>query len=117
MWVVPAWAETDRLEKHVYVVPNPYKEDDVHQYPGDMKIRFVNLPSKCTIYITTVTGELIDIIYHNDPTMGEHHWRQIGLQTEGGSLVFPSGVYFYVVESLVEESKGKIDRGTFILIL
>ena len=114
--VVPGTPETNRLERHVRVVPNPYREDDVHQYPGDLKIRFVNLPSKCKIYITTVTGELIDIVYHDDPNTAENHWRQIGLQTEGGRLDFPSGIYFYVVESLTPESLGKFDRGSFIII-
>ena len=114
--VVPSTAETDRLERRVRVVPNPFRQDDIHNYPGDLKIRFVNLPQKCNIYITTVSGELVDIIYKDDPNTGEYHWRQVGLQTEGGRLDFPSGLYFFVVESLMPESLGKMDRGSFVLI-
>lgn len=106
----------DRLEERVLAVPNPYMPNSPYTY-GSTRIRFVNIPQKCTIRIFTVNGDLIDTIRHptraSDPLKGETEWVQ-------GSFNFGSeaspGLYFFVVESQVAGSEGKLSKGSFILI-
>lgn len=54
----------------IKVVPNPYY-GRVLEYQSslfDKKVKFVGLPRECTIYIFTVSGDLIRTIRHNDAT-------------------------------------------------
>ena len=113
----PAIDETDQLKRPVYVVPNPFREDGTHQYPGKMEIRFVNVPTYCEIYIFSTSGDLMAHFSHDDRDkasgkLGEVTWGQMSASMAGE---ISSGVYFYVVKSLMD-SKGKIQRGKFFVI-
>ena len=57
----------------IAVVPNPYNVasswEPRHQYQsgrGPRKIDFINLPSTCTIKIFTLSGYLVNTLYHNE---------------------------------------------------
>jgi len=82
----------------VYAVPNPYRTggsrlttENYHNFPDD-KIRFVNVPSVCTIKIFTVSGDLVWDYAHNGG--GNIEWDA---HNSGGESV-SSGVYIYRVE-------------------
>ena len=49
----------------------------------------------------------------NDPNTGEISWSQ---KTYGGSRSLLSGIYFWRVTSLMPESEGKTQSGTFVVI-
>ncbi len=111
-----ASATTDRFEQPVYVVPNPFRVDGAHAYAGDVKIRFLNLPQRCTLRIFNTSGDLIQTLKVDNTTakLGETTWNGrpfISLQNIVGS-----GIYYYVVTSEMPESKGKQQIGTFVLI-
>ncbi len=89
----------------IKVVPNPYIVSSLYEREfGELRreplrqIKFINLPSQCTIYIFTVDADLIKTLYHNSQG-GTETWD---LRTEGGRELAP-GIYIYVVES--ENSK------------
>ncbi len=120
----PAIPETDRFEKDVYVVPNPFRAhaigaDVLHGYPGRAEIRFVNVPVKCEISVYSVSGDLMACVTHDDTNqvgaarLGEAQWPQLTL-TQSGQI--PRGLYFFTVKSLTPGSEGKIQRGKFVVI-
>ncbi|MBU2470850.1 MAG: hypothetical protein KKF20_00380, partial [Bacteroidetes bacterium] len=75
----------------VAVVPNPYRGDVAyHSYippwekPGgtrdrwmeqDRRIQFINLTAECDIRIYTLSGDLVQTIYHNNPNKGYEDWN------------------------------------------
>ena len=120
----------DKLEGTVRVVPNPYKTDGVHEYNLSNAIKFFNIPQKCVIRIFSVSGELVAEVEHDKPEpIGE--WGQQTVKFAGD--VAP-GIYFWVVESKVNDSfsyvsaegdtlapvavnsQGKIQKGTLLII-
>jgi len=114
----PAIAATDRLERQVYVVPNPFWDDGSHKYPGKNDLRFVNVPTRSEIYVFSSSGDLMAHFLHDDTDktsgrLGEVSWGQMATSMTGE---ISSGVYFYVVKSLMPESMGKIQRGKFFVI-
>ncbi|NIT57510.1 MAG: hypothetical protein GWN00_15160, partial [Aliifodinibius sp.] len=51
----------------VRVVPNPYIVSAEWEFDEfNRKLQFQNLPSKCTIYIFNVAGELVHTLYHDN---------------------------------------------------
>jgi hypothetical protein len=110
---VPATSGADAMQKQVIVVPNPYKVDGAHAYPARGRIRFLNIPHKSRIWIYTISGDLAARVDHDDPTKGEANWEQVDIHVTGS--VSP-GMYYYVVESLLPESQGKIQKGAFMII-
>ncbi len=79
----------------IRVVPNPYLANAIWESTeGARKIQFVNLPTRCTIRIYTLAGELIRTIFHDDGT-GAENWDML---SEAGSGI-ASGVYLYNVDS------------------
>ena len=107
-------ADTEALNSQVLVVPNPYLLDESHAYPGSTKLRFVGIPSHCRIRVYSVSGELVSDFVHNDSQKGETLYDQF-TWTFNGEIA--TGVYFWVVESLIEGgSKGKLQRGTLMVI-
>lgn len=120
----PAVAETEQLGREPFVVPNPFRNQDANlQYPGKVQIRFVNVPSKSRIRVYNTRGDLVGDIIHDDRTanpdspdtwLGEAEWDQLNRSLGTGFL--PSGVYFFVVESLVSESQGQMKSGKFMVI-
>jgi hypothetical protein len=84
---------------NVYAVPNPFRSgssrlttENYHNYP-DNYIRFVNLPTSCTIKIFTVAGDLVWEQTHDDGS-GNIEWDV----TNRDSQPVTSGVYLYRVE-------------------
>ncbi len=109
----PVTSEADRLQRKVVVVPNPYKIDGAHSYPGGGAIRFTNIPRKCEIRIFTMAGELFATIPHDSPTQGEVTWTQL---PDTWIETAPAGIYFFIVESRVPGSEGQVQRGTFAVV-
>jgi hypothetical protein len=92
--------------KMVHTVPDPYYA--VSQFdlgPATKNLRFVNLPPRATIRIYTVSGVLVDVINHNDPSGGgQTTWD---LRNRSNQFV-ASGVYFFqVVTPDGDENIGK----------
>jgi hypothetical protein len=72
-------------------------------------LKFVNLPAKCVIRIYSLSGVLVDILTHNDPTGGgEATW---GVRNRNNQFV-ASGVYFYHLET--PDGKQKVGRFTVV---
>ncbi len=95
--------------KKVKVVPNPYIVHagwEFNEYSH--KLQFTNLPSKCTIYIFNVNGELVQTLHHDSIYDGSEDWN---LWTVNRQEVAP-GLYVWVVET----PDGKKDMGKFVII-
>ncbi|RKX70642.1 hypothetical protein DRP53_04405, partial [candidate division WOR-3 bacterium] len=95
---------------NVKVVPNPYiVTNEWQQTHYNRKLKFINLPDKCTIRIYTVAGDLIKTIYHDNTykqpnDAGGDEWWDI--LTDNDQLP-ASGVYLFHVDSDVGEQVGK----------
>jgi hypothetical protein len=92
----------------VFVVPDPYREDQAASHfeqDGPGHVRFFHLPAVATVRIYTTAGELVRTLEHRPTAGGE----------SGGSMVWDlknenqrdvvSGVYFYAVGTPSGESK------------
>lgn len=100
-------AEMDRIK----VVPNPFiisaqwdteRLGNVAFGEPIRNIAFTHLPSRCTIQIFTVDGDLIKTIEHTNGS-GREEWN---LLTEENRPVV-SGIYFYRVKSDIGEKVGR----------
>ncbi len=95
--------------KKVKVVPNPYVVHAAWEFNEySHKLQFTNLPSKCTIYIFNVNGELVQTLHHDSVFDGSEDWN---LWTVNRQEVAP-GLYVWVVET----PDGKKDMGKFVII-
>jgi hypothetical protein len=96
--------------KRVHTVPDPYYA--VSQFdlgPATKELKFVNLPSVATIRIYSMSGVLVDIVNHNDPTFGgQATWD---LRNKSGQFV-ASGVYFFHVST----PEGQTHIGKFTVV-
>ena len=100
--------EMDRIA----VVPNPYLAAAEWEPTrllasgrGDRKIDFIHLPSKCTIRVFTISGQLVQTLEHDSAIDdGAESWN---LRTRDGMDAAP-GVYIFHVESPVGEKLGKL---------
>ncbi|MFP4459351.1 MAG: hypothetical protein ACLFSQ_07175 [Candidatus Zixiibacteriota bacterium] len=125
-WVVPVGDGS--LIEGIYVWPNPYRVDG--NYYGESGlwaegtptstwteysrgIHFVNLPSKCTIRIFTLDGDVVDQFTHDDTkpgtVQGGETWDMINRNDQ--SIV--SGIYLYSVE---DAETGENTLGKFVII-
>ena len=109
----------------VAVVPNPYRGDVAYhshippwEKPAgtrniwmeqDRRIQFINLPAECEIKIFTLSGDLVQTIYHDNPNKGYEDWN---LTSYVGQAV-SSGIYLFTVE---DKKTGKIQVDKFIII-
>ncbi len=92
----------DALED-IYVVPDPYVSNASWEKPlfysagrGERRIDFVNLPSKCTIRIYTMSGTLVKTIERDSfDDVGAESWD---LTSEDG-LTVAFGMYIYHVDA------------------
>ena len=99
----------------IIVSPNPYRGSaDWERRDYEGRISFYNLPKQCTIYIYSMTGELVDKVYHNVP--GDESPDVGGSETGGerwdmltsNSQSIASGIYIYrVVSDRYGEKIGK----------
>jgi len=109
------FAPSEELDR-VLVVPNPYRVD--HNYTFESGgwegrqrswtenrrlIKFIHLPSKCTIRVYSLSGDIVATLYHDDPVRGEEEWNLI---SESGRAI-ASGLYVYSVESHFGTQIGK----------
>lgn len=105
-------ANTDSILENVKVVPNPYVVRS--EFGSDYnyrKLYFTNLPSKCTISIYTLSGDLVKTLEHDvefyrkesssdstlvkDVTNGQVEWN---ILTENDQIPAP-GLYLYQVQT------------------
>lgn len=91
----------DELED-IAVVPNPYvgaaswEALNTNVGRGERKIYFTNLPNKCTIRIYTLSGKLVDTIYHEGTIAnGQISWDLIS--KDGMDISY--GIYVYHVDA------------------
>lgn len=94
----------------IHTVPDPYYVTNaLEQSPTTKRLRFVNLPNRAIIRIYSLSGILVAVVTHNDPTGGgEAEWN---LRNRNNQFV-ASGVYFYHVET--SDGKKKIGRFTVV---
>jgi hypothetical protein len=95
---------------NVHPVPDPYYATNSYERtPANKVIKFVNLPQQAIIRIYSLSGVLVDVIEHNDPTLGgEAEWN---VRNRNDQFV-ASGVYFYHVETA--NGLEKIGRMTIV---
>ena len=88
----------------ISVVPNPYVVTNVMeqldlQNPNDRgprKVYFNHLPKTCTISIYTVTGDLVQTLYHDaEMNDGQEHWDL----TTKDNFPLAFGIYIYHVNA------------------
>jgi len=81
--------------KQVHTVPDPYLTTSRYDLaPSTKQLMFVNLPPRATIRIYTVTGILVDLLNHDDPTGGG---RAVWDVRNRNNQFVASGVYFFHV--------------------
>jgi hypothetical protein len=97
---------------NVKVVPNPFIIGSGWQTRYiERRLKFINLPERCTIRIFNLNGELVRSLKHNATSLGgvsndlggDEWWNCLG---EFNQLV-SSGVYVFHVDSDVGEQVGK----------
>ncbi len=97
-------AVTEESLEEITVVPNPYiVRSQFNETAGSHKMRFTHLPQVCEITIYTITGEEVDVIYHDDQYESNEWWD---LKNHSGNEIAP-GLYFYRVTSEGKERLGK----------
>jgi hypothetical protein len=86
--------ELDRAD--IVVRPNPYKRLAFHDVGAEHKILFANLPTRATITILDLSGQIIDRVDYESPTdeNGTYFWDMFSKN----GIEVASGVYIWVVE-------------------
>ncbi|MBM3323269.1 hypothetical protein FJY69_07320 [candidate division WOR-3 bacterium] len=108
----------DTLDRKVKVVPNPYVVTNEWERHRDFrKLKFINLPGRCTIRIYNMAGDLVRTLEHSatKPDAGGSPGQYGGdedwdLLNEARQKPAP-GTYFFHVESDAGNQVGK-----FVLI-
>lgn len=112
-------APIDDLSK-VLVVPNPFRQVSGLLDAGEEKrLEFVNIPSKCTIRIYTMVGELLTSVEHDG--FGSESWGSSTgdnnnyMLTQWATNVSP-GIYLYHITSNVPGHEGETTTGKFAIL-
>ncbi|KAA0226513.1 hypothetical protein EDS67_20345 [candidate division KSB1 bacterium] len=117
--VYPFRAPNTDFPRHVYVVPNPFRQHSGLLGQGErFRMEFIGLPAKCVIKIYTLTGDLVQEIKHDDGS-GSTSWgsiRQLDYQLNRWMLGVAPGVYIYHVESQVSGQEGQSYVGKFAIV-
>jgi len=100
-------SDTGPSELQVSVYPNPYIGANRLEKEYESKITFVNLPPDCRITIFSLSGDMIDVIAHNDGTT-DHDWDLVSRNNQEVS----SGLYVYIVET----KDGRRQVGKFVIL-
>ena len=109
----PPTASADALETQIRVVPNPLNiRADDQSYAGALKMRFVGVPTQCKISIFSVGGDLVSTLYHRNSTSGE---AKFTLKNATLTSELMTGVYYWVVESLLASNRGKTQSGYLVI--
>jgi hypothetical protein len=117
VYPVDKWETVEKEDLKVVVYPNPYRIDrgystDKYEEGGNYgrRIRFVNLPPRCTVRIYTLDGDLVKIIEHEkDPGSLEATYDEWDLISRNTQAVV-SGIYLFSVE---DKESGKNQVGKF----
>jgi hypothetical protein len=112
----PGYFSSEKQELNVKVVPNPYiVHNEWQQSTAQRRLRFINLPSKCTVRIFNINGELVKTLVHRATVTnedgssvtnnagGDEWWD---LLSENRQLV-ASGIYIFHVQSDVGDQISK----------
>jgi hypothetical protein len=113
----PAAYGTGQVELNVKVTPNPYLiHNEWRQAFNPSRLKFINLPSDCTIRIFNLNGELVKTLKHHHTLIPEQNMQEV-LGSAGGDewwdllsdnhQLVASGVYIFHVQSDVGEQIGK----------
>ncbi len=94
--------------RKIKVVPNPYivaasweGQNPYADGRGPRSIHFTHLPPDCKIQIFTLSGELVNTLYHNTRVDdGSYEWDMLTKD----NLDIAYGVYFYHVEPMNKDS-------------
>ena len=115
--VLVSAAPLSTLEKKIWVEPNPYVERSGFENFAtttdvlielDRQVQFVNLPTKCTIRVFTVDGDLVDTIIHDNPASSRATWNLVSKTNRP----IASGIYLFAVEA----DNGDRQIGRFVVI-
>jgi hypothetical protein len=129
--VIPGTPSTEDDDKKIGVYPNPYYGSAYWDGNSERlrKIYFYNLPQECEITIYTLSGDVVQRIYHDQLSNGsdlrwfetfskdgkqqmsggEHAWDLI---TESDQAI-ATGLYLFTVKNT---NSGNIKRGKFLVI-
>jgi hypothetical protein len=96
----------DHALDRVMVAPNPYRgSGDWERLDYEGRLTFMNLPKQCTVYIYSLTGEMVDKVYHNlpgdtspDPAGSEGGGESWDMLTSNNQSI-ASGIYIYRVDA------------------
>ena len=84
----------------IQAVPNPYIARNIWELTNDRnRLQFINLPTKCTVKIYTLAGNLIKVLEHNDNAGvngGTCWWDPMMTMNQ---QMIASGVYLYYVDA------------------
>lgn len=119
VWFVPQEYRADAGELDVKVVPNPYLvRNEWERHKDFRKVKFINLPQHCDIYIYNLAGDLIRVLRHDDTRPdaggvpgqygGDEDWDLLNQSRQKPA----PGVYVFHVES----DDGRKQSGKFVLI-
>jgi hypothetical protein len=103
---------TDQYELNVGVWPNPYRGIQPLDYNKEFRtggVHFTHLPTKATLRIYNLAGDLVKVIRVTPQDYGEVSWD---LLNEYGTRIAP-GIYIYHVAA----PDGKTFTGKFAVIL
>ncbi|MBI4513350.1 MAG: T9SS type A sorting domain-containing protein [Gemmatimonadetes bacterium] len=96
--------------ERIHTWPDPYYVTSPFDLaPVEKRLKFVNLPDRAIIRIYSLSGLLVAIINHNDPSGGA--MAEWNLRNRNNQFV-ASGVYFYHVET--EDGKEIIKKFTVV---
>jgi hypothetical protein len=116
--VYPLAAPSNDMDQ-VRVYPNPFNQHSQLRGSGeDLRLEFVNIPSKCTIRIYTLAADLVQTIEHDDGS-GDESWgsRSLGDYQVNRFLQYVApGIYLFQVESRVSGHEGESKIGKFVII-
>jgi len=112
--ILPGSEVFDRLEEKVRFVPNILKiGTDLHTIARRKLITIQNLPARARVEIFDVTGQLVTEEFHNSVNDGVLSWFLTTFNDDGKMA---PGIYFWRVTSLMPQSMGKTQKGTFLVI-
>jgi len=100
----------DNSGSNIYVYPDPYRFQSSWdptpdaQRPASNRIRFNNIPGRCTIRIFTMAGDLVATLEHADGT-GYHDWDFMSDRPQPQKIV--AGVYLYSIRGEGVDYVGK----------
>ncbi|MEL6592136.1 MAG: hypothetical protein AAFQ87_13945 [Bacteroidota bacterium] len=116
-----------------FVYPNPYYAaaawEGSSQFEEDRKLLFANLPARCEIRIYTLSGDLVDVLQHDEAydgsdtrwhstysnpeetafSGGEHAWDLLSQDNQ----IIARGLYLFVV---IDQETNEKKRGKFVVI-